>query len=231
VNVAINEPKYSFEPSDFRCLRCSGEIPAETSFYSAISFEAEAFRRRSFCLECWKSPGGDPIQAYAFWRTRRPAPLAPQRRIRFDQELILEFFRRLGKSFGEDGGSAPGREDPPAGESRVAEDSTAPAAQDERVPEAPLPDAPTAEAPVPAAPPAGPSRDDMVRLRLVLALLLIRKKVLVFESSGLRDGREWLKLSEKAEPQRAYLVENPPLSDAQLEAVKVSLGELLQMEI
>ena len=88
-------------------------------------------------------------------------------------------------------------------------------------------------APAAAPPPAGsvPLEDQRARLRLVLALLLLRRKLLVFESSGLREGREWLKLSEKADRARVYLVENPPLSDAELESVKVGLGELLQMDL
>jgi hypothetical protein len=217
VTVAINETRFTFEPSDYRCTRCAAEVAAEAPFFSAIFFEGEAFRRRSFCLGCWGGGGPEAGVAYAFWRTRRPAPLAPQRRIRFDQDLVLEFFRRLGASLGPEGA-------PAASASASASDGAGDGAGAETPP-------PSGGPTVPAPPAAGASREAMIRLRLVLSLLLIRRKVLVFGSSGLQDGREWLQLAEKAEPGRTYLVENPPLSDAQLEAVKVSLGELLQMDL
>ncbi len=185
--VAINEAKYTIEPSDFRCASCQAEIAVETSFFSAIFFEEESFRRRSFCLECWKNPPPSAEGAYAIWRSRRPAPQVAQKKLQFDPGLILEFFRRLGKEAMEESGTQDSPKTEPGGEK--------------------------------------------VRLRLVLALLLIRRKVLIFESSALRDGREWLKLSEKADPNQLHYVENPPLSDGQLEAVKVSLGELLQMDL
>jgi hypothetical protein len=78
-----------------------------------------------------------------------------------------------------------------------------------------------------APPPAGEPRD----LRFFLALLLIRKKLLAFESAVERDGSEWLKLSEKDAPERLYWVENPRLDDAELERVRDALGELLGMQI
>jgi hypothetical protein len=68
-------------------------------------------------------------------------------------------------------------------------------------------------------------------LRYFLALLLIRKKLLVFEGSGSRNGREWLQLIEKADPSQMYEVENPELSDDELERVRDNLGELLQMNV
>lgn len=195
MTIALNEPKYSIEPSDFRCAACSSEVAVDDSFFSAVFFEAEAFRRKSYCDACWKKPAAVLAEVFAFWRSRRPAPQATPRRLRFDPDLILEFFRRLTV------------EPAPRGEGVAASGGE------------------------PGAGEAADSNGEKTRLRLVLALLLIRKKLLVYESSAVRDGREWLKLSEKADPARAHLVENPPLSDAQLEAVKVSLGELLQMDL
>jgi len=205
MTAAINEPRYSFEPSDFQCRACDGDIVAESSFYSAIFFEGETFLRRSFCMDCWKKSASPAAGAYAYWRSRRPAPQAAPGRLQFDPVLIFEFFKRLGED-GSDGRAGRGGEDGADGEDKVP-------------------------ATAPATVPANRARGEKIRLRLVLALLLIRRKYLIFESAAMRNGQEWLKLSEKADPERIYYVENPPLSDAQLDAVKVSLGELLHMEI
>jgi hypothetical protein len=212
MTIALNEPKYSIEPSDFRCVACSSEVAVDHSFFSAVFFEAEAFRRKSYCDPCWKKPSVAQDQAFAFWRSRRPPPNVSPRRIRFDADLILEFFRRL--SAEPDPPPAPAAS-PEAAASAGGTPGAEPVAAAETTPEAG----------------SGGSEGEKTRLRLVLALLLIRKKLLVYESSAARSGREWLKLSEKAEPARTHLVENPPLSDAQLEAVKVSLGDLLQMDL
>ena len=75
-------------------------------------------------------------------------------------------------------------------------------------------------------PPEAQKRD----LGFVLALLLVRKKFLHFESAVQRDGGEWLKLSERGDPSRIYWVENPELTDEELERVRDDIGELLQMQ-
>ncbi len=180
MTLAYNEPRYQIEAPDFRCQACEKEIPCEASYFSAVSFQEEAFRRRNYCGSCWKPEGGGPDGVFAFWRARRPpVPSDQPRRIRFDTGVIFEFFRRLG----EDGS------------------------------------------------PEGPSKEERDELRFVLALLLVRKKALVFGSSYQMDGGECLKLTEKEDPSRVHWVRNPELSDAQLERVKVKIGELLQMQL
>jgi hypothetical protein len=106
MTLAYNEPKYQIEAPDFRCQGCEKEIACEASYFSAVSFEAEAFRRRNYCAACWK-PEIEGV--FAFWRTRRPAlPTDRPKRIRLDTVLIFEFFRRLG--------------DEPSGEGPTAEE-------------------------------------------------------------------------------------------------------------
>ena len=79
--------------------------------------------------------------------------------------------------------------------------------------------------------PDGPTAAEREELRFVIALLLVRKKVLAFASSCQQDGSEWLKLVEKSEPPATHWARNPQLSDDQLERVKVRIGDLLQMQI
>lgn len=184
--VALND-RFAIEPPDYRCAACAAEVAVESPFFSAVCFEGESLRRKSYCPPCWGAPRDGPSPAYASWKSRRPRPEAPPRRVRFDPDLLLEFFRRLGET-------------PPA----AAGGSPAP------------PEALEAQ---------------KARLRLVVALLLVRRKVLVFESAVSREGREWLKLSEKADPARVHQVENPPLTEVQVEEVKTGLGDLLQMDL
>ena len=80
-------------------------------------------------------------------------------------------------------------------------------------------------------------------LRFVLALLLVRKKVLDFRSSAMKDGAEWLQLElrgvpgaaaeapEPPLPPKTHWVRNPQLADSELERVKGRIGELLQLEM
>jgi hypothetical protein len=213
VAVGFNEPKFVIEPSDYRCAACAVEVAVEAPFFSAVSFAGESFQRRSYCGGCWGRPAVSPEEVYAFWRSRRPAPQAGLRRIRFDPELVLEFFRRLGPKEGIEAA-------PPAPIQATLDGAAA---------EGAAPDA--AAEPAPLAEAKGPPEAERARLRLVLALLCLRKKTLVFQSAASQEGREWLKLSEKADPARIHYVENPPQTDAQIEEVKNSLGDLLQMDL
>jgi len=95
MTIAFHEPKYEIEASDFRCLSCSEEIPCDGSYFSAVLYQDGAFRRRNFCLKCWKV---DAAGLFAYWKTKRPPLPADQpRRVRFDTQLVFELFRRLGE--------------------------------------------------------------------------------------------------------------------------------------
>lgn len=212
----FHEPKYAIEAPSFVCAICSQEIPCEGVYFSAVFFE-EAFRRRDYCPTCWgvrfprlaqptpepRKRGGkappEPTQeviepdVIAFWRARRPkAPEAKPTKLRFDPEVVLEFFRRL----------APRKDKATSAGTQGGDGQTQG-----------LPDA---------------ERDE---LRFVLALLLLRRKVLAFASSQIRDGQEWLKLSEKKDPGRHHWVRNPELTDSRLEKLRDRIGELLNMQV
>jgi len=238
MSVAFNEPRYQIEVSDFRCRGCEAEIPCEAAYYSAIHFGGETFERRNYCMTCWAGRpacwAGDPAGpaasgVFAFWRSRRPPlPSDKPRKVRFDSIVIHEFFLRLGAGL-------PGPAGIPASAPAGAEGGG---------------DAPP---PLPAA--EAKERED---LRFVLALLLIRKKVLDFASSREDGGVEWLKLetripkarvaprdtapggspAEPTAPREAppvkpatHWVKSPHLTDAELERVKLKIGELLQVEL
>ena len=112
MTTAFNEPKYKIDAPDFRCQACGKEVPCESFYWSAVLFQAEAFQRQNYCADCWRArfpalagPTRPSAQAqaapdggvFACWRTRRPPlPADTPRKMRFDAEFVLEFFRRLG---------------------------------------------------------------------------------------------------------------------------------------
>jgi hypothetical protein len=230
MSVAFNEPRYQIEVSNFRCRGCETEIPCEAAYYSAVHFEGETFERRNYCASCWTA--GDPagpasVGVFAFWRSRRPPlPSDKPRKVRFDSALIHQFFLRLGAGLPRPSGIPVVSATPGAAEGAGGD----------------------APAPLPAA--EAKERED---LRFVLALLLIRKKVLDFASSREDGGVEWLKLEtripkarrggpaeagegeapEEAPPAEpaVHWVKSPQLTDAELERVKLKIGELLQVEL
>ena len=250
VNVH-SETKYAIATSDFRCLACADEVACEALYYSAVIFEDGAFQRRNYCVGCWKrnlSPKlgekdtKNSFDAFASWRSRRPAaPSERQKKIRFDPQLGLEFFLRLGEKtiFQEAALDASSDAAPDVADSGMIQQ----AAPDGGASEAGGADAgePVVEERDNREPVvreidssrvrAFPGAQERDQLRFFLSLLLVRKKALKFKSSIDRGGQEFLLLADRETPPRVHEVLNPGLSDDQLEGLKDRLGELLQMQI
>ncbi|HVR75501.1 MAG TPA: hypothetical protein VMT52_14290 [Planctomycetota bacterium] len=228
VTTAFNEPRYHIDHSEFRCSTCAGEIPCDAHYYSAVYFLEEAFRRKDFCPPCWSGPapngaketgGEDGVPAgrevpFAFWRTRRPPlPTDRPRRLHFDPELVFKFFQNLaGPTPAAPAPAAPGGNGDPAPLAGEGSEPPVFPGQVQREGE-------------------GLGVGERVELRFFLALILVRKKALVFVNAYPVDGKEWLKLTEKADPSRVHWVLNPELNDAQLEGIRVRLCELLHLEL
>ena len=254
VNVH-SETKYAIATSDYRCLECAGEVACEALYYSAVIFGDGVFQRRNYCVGCWKRnltprPGESDtrnrLDAFASWRTRRPAaPSERPKKVRFDPQLGLEFFLRLGQeppgalevddesddldsraiqqTAPDDGASDEGRTDDGelAAETELTErDGADPDSAD-----------PDARADGSSRARAFPGNDERDQLRFFLSLLLVRKKALKFKSSIDRGGQEFLLLVDRETPPHVHEVLNPGLSEGQLERLKDRLGELLQMQI
>ncbi len=118
---------YQIATPEHRCCSCEAEITPGGEFYSTVCFLGEEFARRNYCVPCWvpeDSPrqeagaGGSawaagqaaPRGIFAYWRTQRPEEVDGEvARIRFDPQVVLEFFRGLGKAGNQDDGAA--RED------------------------------------------------------------------------------------------------------------------------
>lgn len=68
------------------------------------------------------TPGGAEAEVFAFWRTRRPeAPQAKATKLRFDPDVVLEFFRRLAPREGGETPRPPEAEGDPAAPQAVPE--------------------------------------------------------------------------------------------------------------
>lgn len=208
------ESKYSLQSPSFRCGGCEGEVGPGDQYFSAVLFLEESFLRNEYCPTCWGGETVDLEAAFAFWRTTRPKLESTARRRRFDLDILWEFFLRL-------------QDDVYGGSSNEAVDT---GEKPESVGEGDDIDAGTGDRSGDLAV-AGQPPQEKVRLLFLIALLLVRGKRLVFQRSAIRDGREWLRLAEKKNPEALHLVENPELGLEDLERVKDGLGKLLQMEI
>ncbi|HLU48490.1 MAG TPA: hypothetical protein VK116_10410 [Planctomycetota bacterium] len=238
------DSKYPIASSLHRCARCEREIAPGEEQYSTVYFEvaAESFGRRDFCVPCWREEaarsiernGGaenreheGTVETIAFWRTVRPPPQRDgRRRMRFDADVALEIFRKLDPA-SEESDTA----EPVAAQTDVAEPASSEPSDLEASSETEL--AAREEPIVSASPSASPSRALYPRqkrdLRFLLALLLLRKKRLVLETTQVESGREWLVFREREGV--SYRVENPELSDEELDRVRDGLSDLLEIEL
>ncbi len=126
------------------------------------------FKRQDYCRECW---GRESPKAFCFWKTRVPEP-AQKKKLLVDDEVLLEFFERLGEA-------------------------------SERV---------------------------KINFRFVLALILMRKRILKYQQTELRDGQEFWIMGQVRE-QTKHEVLNPRLDDAQIEEVSEHLSAILRSEL
>jgi hypothetical protein len=228
--ACVNEPTYTIQASEHRCAACAGEIVPGSEYFSTVTFadavpdgasaegKSFSFARRDYCVPCWPAARGpeaaEAAGVFAYWKTWRPqAAAGDRRRVRFDPAVVLEFFRRLGPALGPAcaEGTCPALVEAPR-EKRDEIDAIEPRAGEIR----------------PALVEAPREKRDV---RFVLALLLLRKKVLVYEGSAVREGHEWIRFAERGDPAAEHWVENPRLSDSELERVRDAIGELLEMRV
>lgn len=74
------------------CATSGREFAEEEEVFSALYDEENAFVRRDYSADCW--PPADLARVFSFWKTRAPKKDAP-RKMFVDDEVILDFFRRL----------------------------------------------------------------------------------------------------------------------------------------
>jgi len=79
-------------------------------------------------------------------------------------------------------------------------------------------------------------QEDRLAFRFVLALILMRKRVLKYASTERRDDEEWWKMTykavgEPAEKTETLTVKNPHLDEERITKVTEQLGEILEAEL
>lgn len=73
------------------------------------------------------------------------------------------------------------------------------------------------------------TEQEKVNFRFVLALILMRKRILKYDETKIEDDREIWLLRTVGDRQTAEVV-NPHLDEAQIEQLSSQIGEILQTE-
>jgi len=75
----------------------------------------------------------------------------------------------------------------------------------------------------------GESDTNKINFRFVMALVLMRKRILKYDSSRVEDGREIWTMKVACE-KRTVDVVNPELSEDQIESLTENIGQIMQMD-
>jgi hypothetical protein len=82
---------YQIQPNTRKCALSGRELQPGQKFYSVLFQEAGKLIRQDYSSEAWQGP---PEGVIAFW-SGRVAALEPGRRMRIDDDLLVDCFQRL----------------------------------------------------------------------------------------------------------------------------------------
>jgi len=150
-----------------RCASCGKQFEEKENYFSALYDRKTTFERLDFCAGCWK---GDTPEMFSFWQTRMP-PKDEKKRLLVDDDVLLDFFRRL----------------------EGAEDEL------------------------------------KVNFRYILALVLMRRKILKFTDVRRGETGETLVLSLPRE-KTIFEVRNPQLDEEKIARVTEEVGKILNVQ-
>ncbi|KPL02698.1 MAG: hypothetical protein AMK75_02355 [Planctomycetes bacterium SM23_65] len=151
-----------------RCATCGKEFQEEETHYSALYDRRTEFERLDFCTACWN---GETPEMFSFWQTRVP-PKEQKRRLLVDDDVLLDFFRRL----------------------------------------------------------QGATDELKTNFRYILALVLMRRKILKFSDVKRINGQEFLVLQLRKERQ-TFEVLNPQLDEEKIARVTDEVGKILNVQL
>ena len=151
-----------------RCATCGKEFEEEETYYSALYDRRTEFERFDFCTDCWN---GETPEMFSFWQTRVP-PKEQKRRLLVDDDVLLDFFRRL----------------------------------------------------------QGATDELKINFRYILALVLMRRKLLKFSDVKRTDEGEFLVLQVRKE-KTTFDVLNPQLDEEKIVRVTEEVGKILNVQL
>jgi hypothetical protein len=86
---------YEISKTAGTCSACGRTFAEGESFYSVVYETPEGFERRDIAEDCWQGP---PEDAFCHFKTRLPKKEAKKRKRFVDDNVLIEFFRRLDKT-------------------------------------------------------------------------------------------------------------------------------------
>ncbi len=75
-----------------RCAATQRPIAEGDPFYAVLFEQGDSFRRADYSVESWSGP---PKGCYCYFKTQMPVKSAKRKKVFVDDELLIEFFRRL----------------------------------------------------------------------------------------------------------------------------------------
>ena len=151
-----------------RCATCGKGFEEEETYCSALYDRQTEFERLDFCTNCWN---GETPEMFSFWQTRVP-PKEQKKRLLVDDDVLLDFFRRL----------------------------------------------------------QGATDELKINFRYILALVLMRRKILKFADVKRTDDGEFLVLQMRKE-KTTFDVFNPQLDEEKIVRVTEEVGKILNVEL
>jgi len=85
--------EWEIERSAGKCCKCEHQFQEEEHYFSALYDKGAKFERKDYCLSCWSNNRTNDV--FSFWRTRVPKKDDEREQKLVDDEVIMNFFKRL----------------------------------------------------------------------------------------------------------------------------------------
>lgn len=148
------------------CSKCQKVLQEQEYYHATLKTASEGFERRDFCQACWTDE--DRNEAFSFWQARIPKK-EEKKRLFVDNEVLLDFFRRLTET----------------------------------------------------------EEEGRKGFCFVLALILMRKRLLKYVSTEQKPDGEEIWIMKMAGEEKDYRVPNPHLDDEAIEKIRAELSSVL----
>lgn len=191
--------EYNIRRVGGRCAGCGKTLEPGTQFTATLKERQQELFREDFCDECRaKAPKTDDGDVLCVWRGRVPEP-TEKKKLLIDDDLLVNLFERLGDRLAE----------------RESDEQAGDFAR--RSPGAPGSPAK-----------AGTGDEARIRFRYVVALILMRKKLLIYDRMDTDDReREIWTMHLRGRDEKAFVMD-PKLTEDQIAEVSANLSEIME---